>query len=134
MKTKRTVWIPVVTAIMKKGNEVLLGQRPEGNTLAGLWEFPGGKLELGESPKEALRRELREELGIDAKVGDLKIANSHQFGDKGILLMFYEVPYWTGEPKSIHHNELRWVKKEDISNLEIPDTNRVVLEEILDII
>ena len=134
MKTKRVIWIPVVTAIMKKGDEVLLGQRPEGNTLAGQWEFPGGKLELGESPKQALQRELREELGIEAQIGDLKIANSHQFGDKGILLMFFDVPYWKGEPKSIHHNDLKWVKKEDIAALNIPDTNRCVLDEILEIL
>ena len=92
---------------MKKGDEVLLGKRPEGNTLAGLWEFPGGKLELGESPKEALARELSEELGIDAEIGDLKIANSHKFGDKGILLLFFDVPYWAGEPKNLHHSDLR---------------------------
>lgn len=128
------IWIPVVTAIMKKNGKVLLGQRPEGNTLAGQWEFPGGKLELGESPKEALHRELHEELGIRAEIGDLKIANSHKFGDKGILLLFFEVLYWKGEPKNLHHTELRWVEKSQIPNLDIPDTNRSVLNEILDIL
>jgi 8-oxo-dGTP diphosphatase len=134
MKSKRIIWIPVVTALMKKNGKVLLGQRPEGNTLPGQWEFPGGKLELGESPKQALQRELSEELGIKAEIGDLKIANSHKFGDKGILLLFYEVLYWTGEPKSLHHTELRWVDKETIPSLNIPETNRAMLNDILSVL
>lgn len=134
LKTKRVIWIPVVTGLIKKNGKVLLGQRPPGNTLPGQWEFPGGKLELGESPKEALRRELHEELGIKADVGDLKIACSHKFGDKGILLLFYEVLYWNGEPKNLHHSDLRWVEKGEIEGLDIPDTNRSVLDQILNIL
>jgi 8-oxo-dGTP diphosphatase len=134
LKTKRVIWIPVVTGLLKKNGKVLLGQRPQGNTLPGQWEFPGGKLELGESPKEALRRELHEELGIKADIGDLKIACSHKFGDKGILLLFYEVLYWNGEPKNLHHSDLRWVEKNEIAGLDIPETNRSVLDQILNIL
>ena len=73
MTSKKPTWIPVATGILRKGSLVLVGQRPEGHTLAGQWEFPGGKIELGEQPKEALQRELFEELGIKAEIGDLHL-------------------------------------------------------------
>ncbi len=131
---KRPTWIPVVTALIRKDQKILLGQRPEGLTLAGQWEFPGGKLELGESPREALHRELKEELGIDAKIGDLRIANSHTFGDKGILILFFDVFYWKGEPKNLHHTQLEWVDVNEIPEREIPDTNRKMIDEIMEIL
>lgn len=130
-KTKRAIWIPVVTALIKKESKVLLGLRPEGNSLPGQWEFPGGKLEVGETPKEALRRELHEELGIDAEIGDIKLAYSHHFGDKGILLLFFEVNFWKGEPKNLHHTTLEWVHPDEIAARQIPETNRQMLDEIL---
>ncbi len=130
-KTKRAIWIPVVTALIKKGSKVLLGLRPEGNSLPGQWEFPGGKLEVGETPKEALKRELREELGIEAEIGDIKLAYSHHFGDKGILLLFYEVHFWKGEPKNLHHTILEWLEPDEIASRQIPETNRQMLDEIL---
>ena len=89
-KTKKN-WIPVVAGFIKKGDTILVGQRPTTHTLGGLWEFPGGKIEMGESPEEALARELREELGIEAEIGQLKIACTHSYGEVGILILFYEI-------------------------------------------
>lgn len=127
---KRPTWIPVVTALMRKGGKVLVGQRPVGNTLAGHWEFPGGKIEKNESPEEALIRELNEELGIQADVGQLKLASTHTYGDTGIIILFYEVLFWKGEPKPVHHMELRWIEPRELKDLSIPDANRRILDRL----
>src|SRR4051812_17580765 len=109
MIRRRPIWIPVVTGLLKKNDLVLLGQRPPGHSLAGQWEFPGGKIEIGESPEQALKRELQEELSIESEIGRLRLANTHAYGEKGVLLIFYDVLFWKGEPKATHHAELKWV-------------------------
>ena len=68
-RKKRPNWLPVVAGVLIKDGKTLLGQRPEHKSLPGLWEFPGGKIELGETPEQALRRELKEELAIEADIG-----------------------------------------------------------------
>lgn len=128
-RIKKT-WIPVVAGVLKKGSTILVGQRPENHTLAGLWEFPGGKIEMGEAPEFALARELREELGIEAEIGELKIACTHSYGDVGILILFYEVLFWKGEPKAQHHTQLDWVNPEALPQLNIPEANRKNLPRI----
>ncbi len=131
---KRPVWIPVVTGFIRKNGLVLVGQRPEGHSLAGQWEFPGGKIEIGESPQFALKRELREELGIEADIGDLRLAHTHAFGDRGILILFFDVKFWKGEPKSQHHNELKWIDPKELTQLEIPEANRKILHILQDLL
>lgn len=123
-------WIPVVAGILKKDQMILVGQRPENHTLAGLWEFPGGKIELGETPEQALARELNEELDIEAVVGELKLACSHSYGDVGILILFYEILFWKGEPKTKHHMNLEWVTPKELTKKNIPDANRKNLDRI----
>ena len=123
-------WIPVVAGLLKKDSKILIGQRPENHTLAGLWEFPGGKIELGETPEEALARELNEELGIEAAVGELKLACSHSYGDVGILILFYEILFWKGEPKTQHHVQLEWILPSELATKKIPDANRKNLSRI----
>ena len=132
MKKKRLTWIPVVTAIIRREDNVLLGQRPESGSMAGVWEFPGGKIEAGESPEEALARELSEELGIDAEIGDLKFATTHAYGETGIVLLFYEVNYWKGAVKTKHHHEIKWVHKDQLTSENLPDANKKVIHKILE--
>lgn len=129
-KTRRPQWIPVVAGFLKKGNQILVGQRPENNSLAGQWEFPGGKIESGESPEIALKRELFEELGIEAEIGQLKFSCTHTFGDVNILILFYEVLYWKGEVKAKHHMMLEWIHPEELKQRSIPEANRKTLDRI----
>lgn len=132
MAPKRPIWIPVVTGLIRKGNKILVGQRPVGHSLAGQWEFPGGKIERGEIPEVALNRELREELDIEADIGTLKMASTHSYGDTGIVILFYEVLFWKGEPKTKHHMALKWIEPEELHQLSIPDANKKILGRIID--
>ncbi len=134
MALKRPVWIPVVTGLIRKGDKVLVGQRPVGHSLAGQWEFPGGKIEKGETPEQALARELNEELAIDAEIGALKIASTHSYGDTGILILFFEVLFWKGEPKTVHHMELKWIHPSELSSLKIPDANKKILDRLTSVL
>jgi 8-oxo-dGTP diphosphatase len=131
MSLRRGVWIPVVTGLIKKDGRILLGKRPKGNSLAGQWEFPGGKIELGESPEQALHRELREEIGIDAEIGKIQISASHSFGEKAVLLLFFDVSFWKGEPRNLHHSELKWVLPTEIESMDIPQANRKILTRLM---
>ncbi len=130
-RPKRLQWIPVVAGFLRKGSQVLVGQRPENHSLAGLWEFPGGKIEAGETPEIALARELNEELGIEAEVGALKLAATHSYGEVNILILFFEILYWKGEPKAIHHLMLEWINPEDLVKRPIPEANRKMMNRIL---
>ena len=133
-RLKKIQWIPVVAGFLKKDNRILVGQRPENNSLAGLWEFPGGKIELGETPEEALARELSEELGIEAEIGELKLSVTHSYNDVGIVILFYEVLYWKGEPKAKHHLMLEWIYPEELKERSIPDANKKVLDKIFKVL
>ncbi len=130
----KKLWIPVVAGLLKRGKQILVGQRPENHSLAGQWEFPGGKIELGESPEYALARELKEELDIEAEIGELKLAITHSYEDVGIVILYYEVSYWKGEPKNIHHHSLEWIYPEELRSRTIPEANRKALDRILNIL
>lgn len=128
------MWIPVVAGFLRRGPQVLVGQRPENHSLAGLWEFPGGKIEPGETPEQALKRELQEELGIDADIGKLCLAASHSYGDVNILILFFEILYWKGEPKAKHHLMLEWIAPQDLGLRPIPEANRRMMDRLLEVL
>lgn len=129
-RLKKNHWIPVVAGFMRKEGKILVGQRPENHSLAGQWEFPGGKIEIGETPEQALARELSEELGIQAEIGDLKLACTHSYSDVGIVILFFEVLYWKGQPKAQHHLMLEWIYPEELKLRNIPEANRKILDKI----
>lgn len=130
-RKKRGVWIPVVTALMRKDGKILLGLRPVGESLAGAWEFPGGKIEQGESPEQALHRELQEEIAVDAKIGELRLVHTHSYGERGVLLLFYDVSVWKGEPRAVYHDDLRWVDPDELEKIQIPEANRNILSKLI---
>jgi 8-oxo-dGTP diphosphatase len=98
----------VAAAVIERPGEFLLAQRLEGKPYAGYWEFPGGKIEPGEDPREALVRELREELGIEVTEATPWITRFHAYTHAAVRLHFYRVTAWTGEPQPLEDQAIRW--------------------------
>lgn len=111
--------IEVVAAVVVRGDGTILAcRRAAGRASAGLWEFPGGKVELGESASDALKREIREELGVEGVVGDLITRDVTLVGDVMIDLACYRMSFATAEPSgSTDHDTLRWVTPAELSTL-----------------
>lgn len=118
----------VVAGIARRGRRVLAALRPEGRPYAGFWEFPGGKVEDGESDAEALRREFREELGVEAVVGGEIASYVHEYPEKIVELHFLEIVDLGGEPEAIGVAELRWVGPIDTASLPFLEGDREFLE------
>lgn len=122
--------LPVVAAaLVDLEGRVLLQQRPEGKSLAGLWEFPGGKVEPGETPEAALIRELEEELGIAVPQACLAPATfaSAPLGDRHLLLLLYVTRKWSGVPRALEATALRWVKPVEMHALAMPPADRPLI-------
>jgi len=119
--TKPIILVSAVALIDVDGR-VLLGQRPEGKSMAGLWEFPGGKVEEGETPEQALIRELQEELGINtwsSCLAPLTFA-SHAYEKFHLLMPLFACRRWEGTPMSNEGQALKWVKANDLRNYPMP--------------
>lgn len=117
----------VAAAIADPRGRILLARRTDGRDLAGLWEFPGGKREPGESPEAALVRELQEELGITVKVGPPLIDVPQQYPDKRLRLDVRHVVSWQGTPRGIEGQALAWVAPEKLSRYPMPPADRPVV-------
>jgi 8-oxo-dGTP diphosphatase len=114
------VRIDVVAAIIRKDDEILITQRLNGVHLARLWEFPGGKVEAGESLEAALRREIQEELGIKIRVDDEFFTVDYDYPSKSVRLHFFNCVVLEGEVRPIDVADLRWIKPHDIGNYKFP--------------
>lgn len=112
----------VAAALIDGGGRVLVQQRPPGKPMAGLWEFPGGKVEPGEVPEAALVRELAEELGIAVAIGDLTPGAfaSEALSDRHLVLLLYTVRNWDGEPEARHASALKWERVAELRDLVMP--------------
>ena len=123
-------------ALIDADGRILMAKRPEGKTLSGLWEFPGGKVEQGERPEEALIRELKEELGINVEhscLAPLTFA-SHTYPDFHLLMPLYVCRRWKGIPQALEGQELKWVRAKDLRSLPMPPADLPLiphLEELL---
>ncbi len=122
----------VVAAIVRSGRTVLLAQRPPEDPLGPLWEFPGGKVEPGESPEASLQRELFEELGIRVEVGPLFATSIHDFGRGAIRLLAYEVLHVDGEPTPTVHQALAWSKPEDLTSFDLLPADVPIAQALAD--
>jgi 8-oxo-dGTP diphosphatase len=116
-------------ALVDRDGRVLVQQRPAGAAMAGLWEFPGGKLERGETPEAALIRELREELGIEVASACLAPAafNSEPLGDRHLLLLLYVCRRWAGEPRAHAAEAIKWLRPTGLHALAMPPADRPLI-------
>ena len=112
----------VAAALVDSDGRVLIAQRPEGKSLAGQWEFPGGKVEEGETPEIALIRELDEELGIVVKQACLApfVFASHTYETFHLLMPLYLIRRWEGEPEAREHSALKWVRPNAMRDYPMP--------------
>jgi 8-oxo-dGTP diphosphatase len=126
----------VAAALVDSDGRVLIAQRPEGKQLAGLWEFPGGKVEPGETPETALIRELEEELGITVKQACLApfVFASHTYESFHLLMPLYLIRRWEGEPESREHKALKWVRPNDMGQYPMPPADDPLVAWLRDFI
>lgn len=129
IKTAENCLIVVAAAMVDRDGRVLVQQRPSGTAMAGLWEFPGGKIEAGETPEAALIRELQEELGIEVDHACLAPAcfASEPLGDRHLLLLVYALRKWKGVPEARHATALRWVRPVELYGLDMPPADRPLI-------
>ena len=120
--SKRRIVLVAACVLLDREGRVLLARRPEGRPLAGLWEFPGGKIEAGEVPEDALVRELREELGIAIAKDDLTPLTfaSHAYPDFHLLMPVYLCRRWQGEATAHEGQEILWVKPATLDLYDMP--------------
>lgn len=117
--------------LQDKNGRVLLAQRPSGKHLAGLWEFPGGKLEVGEAPSTGLARELREELGITVQHAKPLIAVPWAYGERELLLDAWCIGQWDGAPQSLEGQALQWLQPARIDPAILTPADGPILQALL---
>jgi 8-oxo-dGTP diphosphatase len=130
MQKNPTLLIVVAAALVRSDGSILLQKRPEGRAMAGLWEFPGGKIEAGEAPEAALVRELREELAINIDPADMTPAcfASALIGERPLLLLLYICRHWLGEPMPVESPELAWVPIANMRKLDMPPADYPLID------
>ena len=122
--------IIVAAAVIIRDGRVLLTRRGEGQHLAGMWEFPGGKLEAGESPEEALLRECQEECGIEVEVAEILEVTHHRYPEKEVLLLFYRCELRAGEVRHLQVADHAWVAPRDLDDYPLPPADERVVAHI----
>ena len=123
--------VRVVAAVLEESGMVLIAKRREGDALAGKWEFPGGKIEQGETPEIALERELREELGIETVIGELVCTSTYIYEHMSVELAAYVARWISGDIVPLVHDEIRWVAPAVLSSYDFPEANVPVIHAII---
>jgi 8-oxo-dGTP diphosphatase len=123
--------VRVVAAVLcDAAGRVLIAQRPEGKHMAGYWEFPGGKLDAYEAPEQALRRELREELGIELRRCHPLLQLRHHYADRVVELEVFVVDESRGEPSGLEGQALKWVSVAELSQEQLLPADRPIVEAL----
>jgi 8-oxo-dGTP diphosphatase len=121
----------VAAALIAQGKRILLAQREAGDDWGLRWEFPGGTLEDDEGPRECIRRELREELGVEVEVGDIYHVTFQRYECFNVLLLLYQCSITRGVPAAIACREVSWIGKEELVDLPMPPADEEIRERIL---
>ncbi|MBL8558561.1 MAG: (deoxy)nucleoside triphosphate pyrophosphohydrolase [Hyphomonadaceae bacterium] len=129
----RRLLVVVAAALVDGRGRVLLAQRPEGKAFAGLWEFPGGKLEPGEGPEAALARELDEELDVRVEREAMTpfAFASHGYADFDLLMPLYLVRRWSGEPRAVEGGAVVWAGASALARYAMPPADGPLVEDLL---
>ncbi|WP_298039208.1 (deoxy)nucleoside triphosphate pyrophosphohydrolase [uncultured Desulfuromonas sp.] len=121
----------VTAAIIRKEKQVLITRRPEGSRHAGLWEFPGGKLDDDESPQDCLRREIREELDLEVAVGPILEVAYYRYDWGPVLVLAFECRPLGNRIRNLEVAEHRWVRPEALADFDILPADRPIIEKLL---
>lgn len=120
----------VTAGLLWQNGMVLITKRPEGSHLAGFWEFPGGKQEIGETLEECLEREIKEELDMEVRAEKLLLTMDHEYENRIISLYLFLCTQLGGEPKALACEELKWVDPEDLRQYRFPPPDEKIIERL----
>lgn len=134
--SSKPVLIVVACALIDPDNRVLVTSRPQSRSMAGMWEFPGGKIESGETPEQAIKRELKEELGITTFTSCLAPVNfaSHNYEDFHLLMPLYVCRKWEGILQPLEGQQMKWVRPVDLHHLEMPPADKPLIYSLIDLL
>ena len=124
--------VEVVAALIWQGDKFMICQRPVHKARGLLWEFVGGKVELGETKEQALIRECKEELNVLLSVGDVFMAVIHEYPDLTVHLTLFNATIAEGEPQKLEHNDIRWIAPRDIQNYKFCPADEEILKKLLE--
>jgi mutator protein MutT len=132
MQKKGKPHFQVTAGLLWREGRVLITKRPEGKHLAGFWEFPGGKQERGETLETCLEREMKEELGIEVRVGKHLYTVHHEYEDRKVSLHLFSCTHLEGDLKPLDFQEIEWVSHEDLSHYRFPSPDLELLRWLRD--
>lgn len=125
--------VEVVAALIWKGNKFMICQRPAHKARGLLWEFVGGKVERGETKKQALIRECKEELDVLLSVGDVFVSVIHEYPDLTVHLTLFNANIAEGEPQKLEHNDIQWIMPSEIPNYDFCPADKEILAKICEV-
>lgn len=121
----------VTAALLLNGSQILITKRPAHKQQGGFWEFPGGKLQSGETPQEALKRELKEELDLDAEIGQIFEVVYHRYDWGPVLILAYECRPLSGVIRNLEVADHRWVSSKELPNYDLLPADRPIVDKLL---
>ena len=122
-----------VAVIWNEQGKILIDKRRQNGLMGGLWEFPGGKIEPGETVEACIKREIQEELGIEVRVGDRLIVIDHVYSQFGVTLTVHHCQLESGEPQPLECDEIRWVSLDELDEYSFPQANIQIINALREI-